>query len=94
LPREFGDDSGVHRTFRRWVELGLMERLRAVLVGDCEELGGVDWEWQSFDCALGKARHPGHRGGIESERTQRTGRSKGLSAGSLPRAAAGRWRWS
>ena len=22
----------------------------------CEELGGVDWEWQSADCSMGKAR--------------------------------------
>jgi len=26
------------------------------MVEECEELGGVDWEWQAADCALGKAR--------------------------------------
>jgi putative transposase len=76
LPREFGDDSSVHRTFQRWVERGVLPRLWAVLVKGCEALGGVDWKWQSADCALGKARH----GGIKSERTQPTGRRTGPSA--------------
>ena len=76
LPREFGDDASVHRTFQRWVKRGVLARLWGVLVKGCEELGGVDWQWQSADCALGKARH----GGIKSDRTQPTGRSVGRSA--------------
>ena len=56
LPKEFGDDSSVHRTFQRWANLGVFERIWAVLVADCDELGGVDWEWQSADAAMGKAR--------------------------------------
>ena len=76
LPREFGDDARVHRTFQRWVKRGVIGRLWALLVKGCEELGGVDWKWQSFDCALGKARH----GGIKLERTQLTGRRTARSA--------------
>jgi len=76
LPREFGDDASVHRTFQRWVERGVIGRLWGMLVKACEELGGVEWEWQSFDCALGKARH----GGIKSDRTQPTGRRTARSA--------------
>lgn len=75
LPEEYGDDSSVHRTFQRWVNRDVLQRLWAVLVKDCEELGGVDWQWQSADCALGKARH----GGIRSERTQPTGRRTAAS---------------
>ena len=71
LPKEFGDDASVHRTFQRWVKRGVISRLWALLVGACDELRGVDWQWQSFDCAMGKARH----GGIKSDRTQPTGRS-------------------
>jgi putative transposase len=71
LPAEYGDDASVHRTFQRWVKRGVRVRLWAALVRDCEELGGVDWAWQSADGALGKARH----GGIKSDRTRRTGRS-------------------
>jgi len=76
LPKEYGDDSSVHRTFQRWVKRGVLDRLWGLLVKACEELGGVDWQWQSADCALGKARH----GGIKSERTQPTGRRTARSA--------------
>ena len=67
LPRELGDDSTIHRTFQRWVEVGVLERVWAVLVEECDELGGVEWEWQSADCAMGKARF----GGIQSDPTPR-----------------------
>jgi len=56
LPKEFPDDSSVHRTFQRWVRLGVFERLWARLVEACDELGGGDWEWQAADGMLGKAR--------------------------------------
>ena len=42
LPEEFPDDSTVHRTFQRWVELGVLDRIWAALVEECEELGGVN----------------------------------------------------
>lgn len=56
LPKDFPDDSSVHRTFQRWVQLGLFDRIWAALVGACAELGGVNWEWQAADAAMGKAR--------------------------------------
>lgn len=59
LPKEFGDDSSVHRTFQRWVKLKVFDAIWARLVADCEELGGVDWEWQAADAAMGKARFGG-----------------------------------
>jgi putative transposase len=59
LPKEFGDDSSVHRTFQRWGEGKVFDRLWAVLVVDCEALGGVDWQWQAADAAMGKARFGG-----------------------------------
>ena len=67
LPEEYPDDSSVHRTFQRWVERGVFDRIWAVLVEECEELGGVDWQWQAADGALGKARF----GGIKSVPTPR-----------------------
>jgi putative transposase len=76
LPTEYGDDASVHRTFQRWVRRGVLGRLWGTLVEGCEELRGVDWAWQSADCALGKARH----GGIKSDRTRPIGRSVGRSA--------------
>jgi putative transposase len=65
LPKEFPDDSSAHRTMQRWVSLGLLDRIWAVVVEQCEELGGVDWQWQAADGSMGKARW----GGIKSERT-------------------------
>ena len=59
LPEKFGDDSSVHRTFQRWVRRGVLEAIWAKLVQNCEELGGVDWQWQSADGAMGKARFGG-----------------------------------
>lgn len=56
LPKEFGDDSSVHRTFQRWERLKVFDRIWAILVAECAELGGVDWEWQAADAAMSKAR--------------------------------------
>ena len=56
LPKEFGDDSSVHRTFQRWVRLKILDRIWAVLTAECDQLGDVNWEWQAADAAMGKAR--------------------------------------
>ena len=50
------------------MQLGVLERIWALLIEECEELGGVDWEWQAADCAMGKARF----GGAPSDATPRT----------------------
>jgi putative transposase len=67
LPAEFGDDSTIHRWFQRWCKSGVMQRIWAALVAECDELQGVRWEWQSADGSLGKARF----GGTLSARTPR-----------------------
>jgi len=56
LPKEFGDDSTVHRTMQRWFARGVFDRIWAQLVEACAELGAVDWSWQSIDGSMGKAR--------------------------------------
>jgi putative transposase len=76
LPEQFGDDSSVHRTMQRWIARGVFERLWAVLVENCEELGGVNWEWQSADGAMGKARF----GGMMSARIPRIAANPAPSA--------------
>src|SRR5215218_3549029 len=58
---EFPDDSSVHRTFQRWVELGVLDLIWAQMIAECEELGGVNFEWQAADGAMGKARFGGTR---------------------------------
>jgi putative transposase len=60
LPRgEFPDDSSVHRTLKRWIELGVLDLIWERLIEECEDLGGVDFEWQAADGAMGKARFGG-----------------------------------
>jgi putative transposase len=59
LPRELPDDSSVHRTFQRWLERGVLDRIWAVVQAACEDLNGVDWEWQAADTRTGKARKGG-----------------------------------
>src|SRR2546430_8528983 len=87
LPKEFGDDASIHRTFQRWIERGVLERIWAKLVEDCDELGAVDWVWQSADAALGKARF----GGIVLERIPRIERRMAANTAFLSKLAADPW---
>jgi putative transposase len=63
LPREFGDDSTVHRWFQRFVEDGVLEEIWAALASECEALGDLDWQWQAVDGMMGKARMGGAKRG-------------------------------
>ena len=47
LPERFGSDTTVHKWFQTWNADGVWEQLWVLLIGDCEELGAVDWRWQS-----------------------------------------------
>lgn len=76
LPRQFGDDSSVHRVFQLWVKLGVLERIWAVMIEHCDDLGGVNWDWQSADAAMGKAR----LGGIMWGKTRRIAAKTGANA--------------
>src|SRR4051812_4824005 len=72
LPRKFGPKSTVHGWFQRWVEGGIFEQIWAALVAECDELGGVQWQWQSADAMLGKARFGGEKDGQEPDRSRET----------------------
>lgn len=63
LPMHFGDDSSVHRWFQRWSRNGIFEKIWALLVEECDELGAVYWKWQAADGMLGKARFGGDKVG-------------------------------
>jgi len=76
LPEQFGDDSTVHRWFQRWNRDGVMERIWAELMSECDELGGLSWDWQSADGALAKARF----GGIKSAQIPRIVASRARNA--------------
>jgi len=59
LPKDFGDDSTIHRWFQRWVEGGVFLQIWTMLIEHCDELRGVEWKWQAADGSLGKARFGG-----------------------------------
>ena len=54
LPKDFPDDASVHRTMQRWIDREVFPAIWALLVEACDELGGVDFEWQAADGAMGK----------------------------------------
>ena len=76
LPEQFGDDSSVHRTMQRWVAKEVFPLIWSLLVAECDELGGVDFDWQAADCSMGKARS----GGIWWARTPRIAARTAASA--------------
>src|SRR5271166_217665 len=41
LPERYGPKSTVHDWFQRWAAAGIFERIWAVLVAECDELGGI-----------------------------------------------------
>src|SRR6266545_4903357 len=49
IPRVYGDDATIHRTFQHWQQLGVFEKIWAMIVEECDDLGKVDWQWQSAD---------------------------------------------
>ncbi len=56
LPKAFGDDASLHRTWQRWDAFGLFDKLWAGLLSACHDLDGVDWQWQAADGQIAKAR--------------------------------------
>ena len=56
LPRDYPDDSSVQRSFQRWVERGIFDRIWAAIQERCDDLDGCDWAWQAADGAMTKAR--------------------------------------
>jgi putative transposase len=78
LPEKYGDDSTVHRTFQRWVEINLFEMLWTLLVAECHELALVDWQWQAADGWLGKARSGGDEIGPNPTDRAKNGTKKSL----------------
>src|SRR3954447_4333478 len=68
LPAKYGPKSTVHDWFQRWAAGGGLEEIWAVLVAECDDLGGVQWDWQAADAMLGKARFGGEKDGQEPHR--------------------------
>ena len=81
LPKEFGDDSTIHRWFQRWNQSGVMRRIWAVMAAQCEELGAVYWDWQSADAAMSKARFAGEKNRPKPYRSWQTRHQTQLAGG-------------
>ena len=73
LPERFGPKSTVHDWFQRWSRGGVMKRIWQELVKECDELGAVDWQWQSADGRMGKARFGGEKGRQEPHGPRQAG---------------------
>ena len=78
LPREFGDDSKIHRVFQHWVKLGIFAKIWAELLAECDELEQVQWDWQAADGWLGKARLGGDSIGPNPTDRAKNGTKKSL----------------
>ena len=88
LPDYFPDDSSVHRTVQRWVKKKIFAEIWGRLVDCADDLGEVQWAWQSSDGAMGKARHGGD--GVGPNPTDRgKKRDQATRAGGGRRRAAG-----
>jgi len=95
LPKAFGDDSSVHRTFQRWDALGLFDKLWATLLTYCQDLDEVDWQWQAADACLSKARGVPKRGAKtkRSAPIPQIGVSRVSRKACLSKAMEARWPW-
>src|SRR5512147_2097366 len=47
LPERYGPKSTVHDWFQRWAAGGVLGKIWALLVAECDELGAVQWKWQA-----------------------------------------------
>jgi len=90
LPKQFGDDSSVHRWFQRWNKNGVMEKIWSKLASACDELAGVNWDWQSADGSLAKARF----GGIKSAPIPRIAARTARRRVCWSKSKADLWLWS
>lgn len=45
IPKAYGDDSTAHRTFHRWDEQGIFEKIWALASQEHPELRNVSWQW-------------------------------------------------
>src|SRR5215208_6726446 len=87
LPKEeFPDDSSVHRTLQRWVELGVFDLIWEKLIEECEELA----EWTSSGRP---PMGPWARHALGGSRRPQSHRQSQKRAQTLP-AGRGRWRSS
>ncbi len=82
LPDDFGNSSSVYRAFARWEGAAIFDIPWAIPLTKCDELQGVDWQWQAADGCLGKAR------GVPGSGVGKRGRRMSASAPVLSTVAS------
>jgi transposase len=55
LPKEYGSGSTCHRRFQQWSLFKVFQTLWTRLLKACDDLVGIQWNWQSLDSILVKA---------------------------------------
>ena len=78
LPDRFGSDRTIHRWFQRWCRNGVLEKIWAAMVAECDELGDMAWDWPSADGSMGKARFGGKKVGKNPTDRGKPGTKKSL----------------
>ncbi|WP_026011897.1 transposase [Singulisphaera acidiphila] len=73
LPARFGPKLVVHDWFKWWSAGGDLEKIKAVLIAEGDQLGAGKWEWQSADAMLGKTRFGGEKDGEEPHQSREKG---------------------
>ncbi len=48
LPKQFGDDSTVHRWYQRWCKSGMIHKVWSLIIAHCPELSGLTPEWTAI----------------------------------------------
>jgi len=77
-PDRFGSSSTVHKWFQAFARDGVLAEIWAKLVRECEQLGGVDWEWQAADGVMGKSRFEGDARGPNPTDRAKMGTKKSI----------------
>lgn len=65
--------SSAHRRFQEWAKAGVFRELWRLGLLECDELGGVDWEWLCIDGAMTKAPLGGEKDGAQPDRPGQVG---------------------
>ena len=47
IPKVYGSDATIHRTFQRWRRLGVFDQVWALLVAESPDLPKLDWRYRA-----------------------------------------------
>lgn len=68
----------MHGWFQRFCADGVLSEVWAALVGECDLLGAIEWEWQAVDGVMGKSRFDGDKRGPNPTDRAKPGTKKSI----------------